>query len=113
MCATIYDVHHRNRENVCVSTANVTVKRDIESLCSRLSYSKRYAENGICTEFALCRSAVESKHLIVDGTLVEHAIAFECGSDYVVYIVNSLGYALSAKAVLVAVAKFESFVAMA
>ena len=50
MCATIYDVHHRNRENVCVSTANVTVKRNIESLCSRLSYSKRYAENGICTD---------------------------------------------------------------
>ena len=61
-------------------------------------------------QLALVGCAVECDHGTVDSDLVEGIHAFDCRSDYVVHVVNSLENALSEVALLVAVAKLNSLV---
>ena len=110
MSTTVDDVHHRNRHCVRVAATDVTIERHIESFSSSLCSSQRYTEDSVCTEFALCRSSVEGKHLVVYGTLIEDIVAFQCRCDDCVYVLNSFQNAFTQVTVLVTVAKLEGFV---
>ena len=110
MSTTVDDVHHRNRHCVRVASTDVTIERHIESFSSSLCSSQRYTEDSVRTEFALCRSSVEGKHLVVYGTLIEDIVAFQCRCDDCVYVLNSFQNAFAQVTVLVTVAKLEGFV---
>ena len=110
VCTTVNDVHHWERHCVAVATTDVAVQRDVKSLSSSLCCSQRNTEDSVSTELTLCRSTVECKHLLVNGTLVEDAVALESRSDDSIYILNSLQNALAEVTTLVAIAELESFV---
>ena len=48
--ATIDDVHHRNRKDISVATADVAIERHIEIVGGSLCNSKRNTEDGVCAE---------------------------------------------------------------
>ncbi len=110
MSTAVDDVHHRNGEHISVGAADVTVQGHIQSLGSSVCGSQRHAQDSVGTELALGGSAIEGKHLIVECALVEHIVTLECGSDYLVDIVNGLQDALATETALVTVAELECFV---
>ena len=71
VCTTVDDVHHRNRKYISVGSADVAVKRHIEIVCCSVCNCKADAEDGVCAELALGRSAVELNHSLVDRPLLE------------------------------------------
>ena len=110
VCATVDDVHHRDRQCVGVGSADVAIERHVKVVCTCLGHCERYAKDGVGTEFRLGGSAVECKHLVVDCTLLERRHSDECGSYDFVDVFNCFLSAFATVAALVAVAQFESFV---
>ena len=82
----------------------------MQSLSSRVSGSQRHAQDSVSAELALCRSAVELEHLIVEAALVEHVPTLKGRSDDIVDVGNSLQDALAAETILVTIAKLKSLV---
>ncbi len=70
------DIHHRNGQHICVATADVLVKGQIQIVGSSLCNSERNAKNCICAKIALGVSAVKSQHFFIDCNLVESAHPF-------------------------------------
>ncbi len=110
MSTTVYDVHHRNRQCVSVCTTDITIQRNVKSVSGSVCYGQGNTEDGVGAELALCRSAVEFEHLVVDGALLKYVPALKCRSDDIVHVGNSLEDTLSTETVLVAVAELESLV---
>ena len=86
MSTTVDDVHHRNGENVCVSTADVAIKGHIEIVSCCLSYCQRNTKDCVCTEVRFCGSAIEVEHDLVNTDLIECAVTFECLCDRTVNV---------------------------
>ncbi len=108
--ATVDDVHHRNRENICVATADIAIERHVEIVGSSLGNSERNAEDSVSAEVRLSRSAVKGKHNVVYANLVKSAMAYKSVGNRAVYICNCLLHAFAHIAALVAVTEFESLV---
>ena len=72
MRAAVDDVHHRDGHYVCVGAADIAVERYMQIVGSCMSHCEGYAEDGVGAEVGLGLGAVQSQHLVVDGTLLEH-----------------------------------------
>ena len=110
MSTTVDDVHHRNREHIGVGSADVAVQRHVKIVCCCMCNCKAYAEDCVCAELALGRSAVEFDHGLVDRPLLESGHTDDSRSDNVIDVGNCLEHALSAVTALVTVTKLESLV---
>ena len=110
MSAAVDDVHHRNGENVCVTSADIAVERHVEIVGGSLSCSKRNAEDGVGAEVGFRGSAVEVEHDLVNADLIEGAVTAESVGDRAVYIGHCFLNALAHIARFVAVAELESLV---
>ncbi|MND32218.1 hypothetical protein D3C80_227860 [compost metagenome] len=109
MCAAIDDVHHRNRQNMCASAADITVKRQASRFGGSLGNGQRHAEDGVCAETRLVRRAVERDHRLVDMDLAFSIETADGIEDFRIDRFNGLLDTLAAKA-LAAIAQFDSFV---
>ncbi len=91
-------------------TADIAVERQAAGICRRLGHRHAGAENGIGSQAALVRRAVESDHRKVDVALVlgiegaDQQIA-----DFRVHRVDRLGHAFAEIALAVTVAQFDRF----
>ena len=105
----IDDVHHRHRQHLRIGSTEVLVERHAE-LCGRgLGHCHRDTENCIGTKVLLGRAAIEREHRGIDRRLLGRAVTQERRSNLVVHIVDGLEHTLSKEALLVAVAKLNSF----
>src|SRR5699024_2449534 len=66
----VEDVHHRDRQDVRVRTADVLVQRDPGGIRRGAGHGQRDAEDGVRAERALVRGAVELEHRGVDRALL-------------------------------------------
>jgi len=69
MGAAVDDVHHRNRQDMGVRAADITVERQAGGFGRGLGDGERDAEDGIGAETRLVRRAVEGDHRLVDMDL--------------------------------------------
>ncbi len=70
MGAAIDDVHHRNRQDMGVRTADIAVQRQTGGLGGSLGDGERHAEDGVGAEARLVRRTIELDHQVVDLDLV-------------------------------------------
>ena len=105
----IDDVHHRHRQNLRVGSAEVFVERHAELRGRGLGHRHRNTENRIRTKVLLGRAAIEREHRGIDRRLLGRTVTKERRSDLVVHVVDGLEHTLSKEALLVAVAKLNSF----
>ncbi len=104
MRPTVEDVHHRDGKNVGVRASEVTEERQVRRLGSRVGHSQGDAKNGVGTDGALVRCAVEREHLGVDESLFAGLETEKRRADLVKDSVDSLLNALAAVPLFVAVA---------
>ncbi len=95
VCATVDNVHHRNRKTASVAATDVFVEGEVEVIGSSLSDSKRHAKDSVCSKVALSLSSVKSEHSLVNSDLVESTHTLEGLGDRSVDISYSLLYALA------------------
>ena len=109
MLAAVENVHHRNRENLCVCAADVLVQRHsiVVSCCACASQGN--CESRICAELGLELCSVEIDHDLIDFALAGNIETDDLRCNDLVNVVNSLQSSLAAETLLVAVTEFERF----
>ena len=109
MLAAVQNVEHRNRQGSRGHATNVAVERQFVVVRGSLGDRKRDAENRICAELCFVRRTVQAQEEVVDAGLVGGVQPFELWGDNFVDVLDRSQNALSAVAVLVAVAKLDGF----
>ena len=109
MLAAVENVHHRNRENLCVCTADVLIKRHSIIVRRSTCTGQGYSECSVCAELGLERCSVEIDHDLVDFALACNIKAEDLRSDNLVDVADSLQSSSSKETLLVTVTEFKSF----
>ena len=109
VCATVEDVHHRDRENVSVGATDVAEQLEARGLGGGASHGKRGTEQSVCAETRLVRGAVRVEQRLVDRALLGCVDADDGRSDLAEHSLHGLLDALSAVA-CATVAQFDGFV---
>ena len=107
--AAIQDVHHRNRQNLGICTADVLVQRLSVVISSSSCASQGNRQRSICTQVALERRAIEIQHNLVNLGLAGNIHADQLRSDLGVDILNSLQNSLAAETLLITITELKSF----
>ncbi len=108
MSTTVEDIHHRNRQLVCVQAAKKTVKRNILGCCGGLGCCQGNSKDSIGTQIGLVLSAIQLQHNTINSVNIRSITAHQSWSNLFVNIGNSLGYALAAKTSLITITKLQS-----
>ena len=107
MGAAVEDVHHRNGESVGVLTAEIAIERNVEIVCRGTRAGDGGGKNGVGAQLGLVVRAVSGNHRLVECIDI---VGIHTGKRLVddrIGVVDCLGHALAAKALLVAVAKLK------
>ena len=108
--ATVDDVHHRNREDIGVGTADVAIQRKAHILGGSFGNGQGNTQDGVGTQVALGRGTVQFDHGLINGALLQGRHADDCRSNLVVDVGNSLEDTLATVALGIAVTEFEGLV---
>src|SRR5207244_11006412 len=108
--ATIEDVHHRNRQDICCCAAKITIERQLEAVCRGSSSGHRHSQNSIRAKTAFVFGTVELDHLLIEGALVGGVEVGKRLGDFPIHVLYGLKHAFSEIALIVAVAQFNGFV---
>ncbi len=108
--AAVEDVHHRDREDLGVGSAEVFEKREADLAGGGMRGGERDGEQRVGAELRFVGRAVEGDHCAVDGDLIEGIEAGEFLGDDLLDVRDGLGDALAQVAVLHAVAQLPGFV---
>ena len=109
MGTAVEDVHHRNRQNVRLQSAEEAIERNILGLCRRIRCRNRNRENRVCAELGLILRAVHVEHRLIDRIDIARLNTDECGCNLRVHILDSLRDTLAAELRLVAVTQLQRF----
>ncbi|MNW48530.1 hypothetical protein D3C74_258980 [compost metagenome] len=109
MRAAVHDVHHRNRKLFRVKSAQVSIQRQVQSVCSCASNRHRNGQDRVSAQFAFVRRAVQFDHHFVDANLVQRVHANHFRSDGFVHVLHGVQYAFAQVTGFVVVAKLYSF----
>ena len=110
MGAAVQDVHHRHGEDVHHRTAEVAIQRQPRILGRGARHGEGDGEDGVRSQVALVRGAVEIEHRVVDRDLVFPGHALEPRADRLVDMLHGLEDALAREALLVPVAQLHGLV---
>lgn len=113
VCAAIDDIHHRHRKTKVIrgvgDGGNVLIKGKMLGICNRLGGGEGNGENSIGAKIGLIFGVVEVEHKLIDLGLVAGVIADKNIANFIIYVPDGLEDTFAAKALWVAVAKFEGF----
>jgi hypothetical protein len=109
-CAAVDDVHHRNRQDVCVRAADVAEQFELGGLRGGLGHGERDTKDGVGPDPALVRGAVQIDQLLVDDPLLDGVIPDQCRPDLFEYGLDGLQHALAEVAARVSVTEFDRLV---
>ena len=90
VCATVEDVHHRNRQNVTVRAADVAEQIQASGLSSSLGNSHGNTQDCVSTQAGLVVGAVQLNHGLVNQTLVLSLEANNCVLNLLEHSADSL-----------------------
>ena len=107
---TVDDVHHGNRKDFSIGSAEILVEWQAGSCCCGTRNRQRSSEEGIGPKIFLICGPIEREHGIVDARLIAGAISEKSRSDFVINVGNSSEDAFAQKAGIISIAEFPSFV---
>src|SRR5262249_48076581 len=107
--STVDDIHHWNRQHLCVRAAQIAKKRQIKLRRSRVCHSERGSKNRVGTELFLVSSAIERDHCAIDRYLIESIHPNDCIGNLLLYIFNSLRNSLAEIFILFSVSQLPGF----
>ena len=106
----VQNIHHRQRQHLCVVAAHIAVEGDIQGRCSSFCHSQGDTQNGVGTQTALIGGSVQLYELPIDANLIHDIHANQHFADFRIDVVYCLADALSKKTPGIAVPKFASFI---
>ena len=109
MCTAVHDVHHWNRQGICVGTAQILIQRESTGLRGCLSYRQRNSEDGISTQTALVTGSVQSDHHFIDASLIGRFHTNQMKGNFLIYIFNGLQYAFAIITGCISISEFCCF----
>lgn len=107
MRAAVEDVHHRDRQDVRVGSAEVAEQRQVAGLGGGVRHRQRDAEDGVGAERGLVRRRVQVEHGLVDQPLLGGVVADELRADLLDDGEDRLLHALAAVTGGVTVTQFQ------
>ncbi len=107
--SAVDDVHHRHRQHFSVGAAEVFVKGLTQSGRGGFGHGQRSTEDRIGTQFRFGGRAVDFQHRLVDGDLIRCHATDDAIGDFIIHGINGFQHAFAEVTLLVAIAKFQSF----
>ena len=109
MFSAIHNIHHRNRHNTRVWSAQILIQRNTELFCCRLCHSKRCPQNCISTQFCFVCGTIFTYHQRINFYLVQCIFPLQFIGKNVINIFYRTLYAISTVTRQFTVSQFHCF----
>jgi hypothetical protein len=107
--SAVQDIEHGHRHDVGLFASEVSVEGQLPRVCRCPGAGQAHAQDGIGTQLALVRRAVEVQHSPVHACLIQRVRSEDGLANGPVHIFNCLEDSLAPEPLLVAIAELQRF----